>query len=97
MMNMFDAKVIAFSSEKEASRPEIRAKLIEQAVDEALALKNESHLANREAYIQAVASALFREDKIKELGEKGYLEMIKGAKAAEHQMPPDSKFGINNK
>lgn len=93
MMNMFDAKVIAYSSEKEASRPEVRAKIIEQAVDEALALKNESHLANRELYIKAVTSALYREGKVREVGEDNYLKIIKGAQVAERRWPSDSEVG----
>lgn len=97
MMNMFDVKVIAFTSEKEASKPEIRAKLIEQAVDGALSSKNESHLANREAYIQAVTSRLFREGKVREMGEEGYLKIIKGAKAAELSAPHEGESYIKNK
>ena len=36
MMNKFDAQAIAYSSEKELAKPEVRARFVEQAVDETL-------------------------------------------------------------
>ncbi len=84
MMNKFDAQVIASDAKESLARPEIKAKMIERAVDEMLAsLGNDNYLANREAYIQAVTSGLFREEKIGEMGEKAYRDMMEGAKAAE--------------
>ena len=97
MMNKFDAQAIAYSSEKELAKPEVRARFVEQAVDETLSLKNKDHLANREAYIQAVVSRLSEEKGVKEWGRETYLKMIKGAKAAELRAPNEGEPGIKNK
>jgi len=97
MMNKFDAQVIASDSKEKLAKPEVRASMIEQAVDEILATKNSIHLVNREAYIQAVSSRLFREEKIVEMGEGAYLEMMKGARAAELRAPQEGEGYLKNK